>query len=253
MTARSRYRNSVTVTLGGLVVLAWALLWWLEQTPWGAVFHAHHGGPGAHAGHGMSGGLMAVFFVAGWVLMVIAMMLPATFPLVEVFRRLVRRRPDSGALLALLVTGYLAVWTVFGVGVYGAGQALRLVELPVAGGVAAGALFLVAGAFQFSQLKYRCLDQCRTPLAFVLARWPGNGSRKAAAFRIGAEHGAFCVGCCWALMLLMFAVATASLLWMMVLGILMAVEKNLSWGRSLGRPLGGVLLVVGLWLLAVAG
>lgn len=250
MTSRSRYRNSVNLTLAALVVLAWILLWWLERSPWGALFHAHAGNAAAaghHAGH-MSDGLTAVLFTAGWVLMVIAMMLPATFPLVEVFRRLVRKRPNSSVLVTLLVSGYLLVWTLFGVAVYLAGDVIRQTELPIEPAIAGGLLFLVAGAFQFSSLKYHCLERCRTPLAFVLARWDGHGSRRTAAFRIGFEHGAYCVGCCWALMLLMFAVATANLLWMMVLGILMAMEKNLPWGRTMGRPVGTVLLLVGAWL-----
>ena len=99
-----------------------------------------------------------------------------------------------------------------------------------------------AGLFQFSRLKYRCLDKCRTPLGFIAEHWRGRAPRRK-ALRLGLDHGAFCVGCCWALMLLMFVVGTGSLGWMLVLGAVMALEKNMPWGGRLSRPLGGVLLV----------
>ena len=99
----------------------------------------------------------------------------------------------------------------------------------------------VAGAFQFSSLKYRCLEKCRTPLSFVIERWRGQAQGRQ-AFVLGAHHGLFCVGCCWALMLLMFAVGTGSLGWMLLLAAVMAIEKNVRWGRRLSAPLGVALL-----------
>ena len=100
----------------------------------------------------------------------------------------------------------------------------------------------LAGLFQFSELKYRCLDKCRTPLSFVIERWRGRAERWN-ALRLGLHHGLFCLGCCWALMLLMFVVGAGSVGWMLVLGAVMAVEKNLPWGRRLAVPLGIILLV----------
>ena len=229
----------------GLVALAWAALWWLERSPWGVVFHLH-------AGHEMhspaidpAAPLGASLFVAGWVLMTVAMMLPATIPVAEVFRRLVSRRSNAPTLVALMLLGYLAVWTGLGVAVYALQLGLNgyLATLAPQGWATAAVLFLLAGGFQFSSLKYRCLDRCRTPLGFVLSRWHGR-RESLAAFRLGAEHGAFCVGCCWALMLLMFAVGTAHLAWMLLLGVIMGLEKNAPWGRRLGHPLGFVLLSV---------
>ena len=116
--------------------------------------------------------------------------------------------------------------------------------------IAAGT-FAFAGAYQFSSLKHRCLEQCRTPVAFVLARW-GRPRAQRAAFRLGVEHGVFCLGCCWSLMLVMFAVGLGSLAWMLGLAVVMATEKNVSWGRQLSRPVGALLLVWSL-VLAVAG
>jgi predicted metal-binding membrane protein len=100
----------------------------------------------------------------------------------------------------------------------------------------------VAGLYQFSSLKYACLDKCRSPLTFLTSRWQG-GNETAQALRIGVEHGLFCVGCCWSLMLLMFLVGTASVAWMLLLGVVMALEKNHPLGRRISAPLGWLLLL----------
>ena len=102
-------------------------------------------------------------------------------------------------------------------------------------------MLALAGLYQFSAIKYRCLDKCRTPLSFVVARWRGGAARRQ-AFALGLEHGAFCVGCCWALMLLMFVVGTGNVGVMLALGAIMAAEKNLPWGRRLSAPLGLALV-----------
>ena len=109
------------------------------------------------------------------------------------------------------------------------------------GWVIGAALVGTAGLFQFSSLKYRCLDRCRTTFGFVAERWRGVAPSRA-AFRIGLDHGAFCVGCCWALMLLMFVVGSGSVGWMLALGAIMAAEKNLPGGRRLSAPLGAALV-----------
>jgi len=101
----------------------------------------------------------------------------------------------------------------------------------------------------FSPLRDRCLDECRSPLGFVLNRWRGTSERREALL-MGVAHGAFCVGCCWTLMLLMFPFGAGSLAWMLVLGIVMAIEKNVPWGSRIGRPLGVVLLAMGLVVVA---
>lgn len=251
MDTKSTYRSWLAVSLGGTVAVAWGLLWWLERTPWGALFHAH-GGAHAHAGHALPLPLTAAAFVVGWTLMTVAMMLPSTFPLMEIFRRLVRRRRRPAVLVGMLTGGYLAAWAVLGALVFTAGRAIGGLELPMPAWAPAAGLFLLAGAFQFSALKYRCLEQCRAPLGFVLSRWSAATGEARRAWRIGFDHGLFCAGCCWALMLLMFAAASANLLWMFALGLVMAVEKNASWGRRIGEPLGVVLLAAGV-VIAGAG
>jgi predicted metal-binding membrane protein len=190
--------------------------------------------------------LPAVLYAGGWLLMIAAMMLPTTLPVLDVVRRMTRGEPGRRGILSLLVAAYVAAWLVFGVAAHLADLLVHAgaarVPWLIANGWALGAAVLAtAGLFQFSRLKYRCLDQCHTPLAFVLQRWHGE-SRERDALRVGWDHGLFCIGCCWALMLIMFVVGTGSLGWMIALAAVMAAEKNLPGGRRLRTPLGLALL-----------
>jgi len=174
------------------------------------------------------------------------MMLPTSVPLIVLFHRIVRGRPSATWLIGLVIVGYLTVWTLTGTSLQFVNWVLQAaisrISWPVASTTISGAVLLaVAGLYQFSSLKYACLDQCRSPLSFVTSRWQG-GKESIQSLRIGIEHGVFCVGCCWSLMLLMFLVGAGSLIWMLLLGILMALEKNLPWGRRLSAPIGVVLL-----------
>jgi predicted metal-binding membrane protein len=242
--------------LAALIVLAWlALLVWGES-PYSS-FLDH--GQFAEIELGLNwntAGLMAVF-VTGWTVMTIAMMLPTSLPLVTLFRRLVRRRQDSGLLVALLIAGYLATWSFFGLVAHLGDAGLhasvnRWHWLDDNSQLIAGSTLLFAGVYQFTPLKYACLDKCRSPLAFITEHWHGSNERLE-AFKLGIHHGIFCVGCCWSLMLLMFAVGIGNVAWMLVLGGVMAVEKNVSWGRSLSAPLGVALVIAGIAVLALGG
>ena len=246
------YRGAVFGLLGGLTLAAWLALWLWQRSPYGRFLE--HGG-WADAGllaslcRAVPGGdilVPAALYAAGWVLMTAAMMLPTVFPLLEIFRRLTRSRADSGRLLGAVVAGYLGVWALFGLLAHALDWALhRAVDasawLTFNGWVIGAAAVALAGAFQFSALKYRCLDKCRTPLSFVTEHWRGYAPLRH-AFLLGAHHGVFCVGCCWALMLLMFAVGTGNLGWMLALAAAMAVEKTARSGRRLAKPLGAGLL-----------
>jgi predicted metal-binding membrane protein len=211
------------------------------------------GGWLSHTGLGEAGAVSStrlLGFVVAWTLMSIAMMLPSTFPLVRVFLTITE---GSAGLLALLCAGYLGMWALFGVAALlvdaGLHQAIegsawlaaRPERLP-------GALLLGAGLFQFSPLKYSCLRQCRSPVGFVIQHWRG-ASRALRALRVGALHGVYCVGCCWALMLLMFAVGGAHVGWMLALAVVMFVEKAVVWGRPVTVGVGLVLAGWGLALL----
>jgi predicted metal-binding membrane protein len=231
--------------LGVLIVLAWLALWVWGQSPY-ARFLSHH-----HLGELRGSGLMLVF-IAGWIVMIVAMMLPTSLPLVASFHTLTNRRMDQGTLLTLLVLGYLCVWTLFGVMIYTGDlilhQAVEHNAWLRANAWALGAATVsMAGLYQFTPLKYHCLDKCRSPLSFIMGHWRGY-QEKAQAFRLGAHHGLFCLGCCWSLMLLMFAVGVGNLGWMLVLAAVMGVEKNMPWGKKISVPLGVFLLGRGLAL-----
>jgi predicted metal-binding membrane protein len=258
--ASSRHRRVFLPLLGGLVALAWISLWLWAGSPYGR--YLDHGdwtasGPAAVLCRVVPGGsfiVPAAFSAAAWILMTAAMMLPTTLPLFDAFARVSAGRADSRRLLVLLGLGYMAAWGAFGVLAHALHALLlwsvdRVPALAWHSGLIGAATLALAGAFQFSRLKQRCLDKCRTPLSFVMQHWRGRAAARQ-AFALGAHHGLFCVGCCWALMLLMFIMGAGSLGWMLALAAAMAVEKNLPWGRRLSTPL-GLALLAGAALLAL--
>ena len=246
-------RRTFLPLLGALIALAWLTLFLWSSSPYGR--YLDHGGwtdigfAAALCSALPAGRLLlpALLYVGGWVLMSAAMMLPTALPLLDIFGRLTQRRSDRGLLMAAAVGGYLLVWAGFGLAAHAMDAGLHAVILATpwlwlnAWIVGAGVL-AVAGGFQFTPLKYHCLDKCRTPFSFVHQHWRGQAPRRE-AFLLGAHHGVFCVGCCWAIMLLMFVVGTGSVGWMLLLAAVMAIEKNAPWGRRLSAPLG-----VGLFL-----
>jgi predicted metal-binding membrane protein len=243
-------RRPFALALAALVGLAWLTLWLWGQSPYGRLL--------SHEGIDAAGGgtLLALTFVGGWTLMIVAMMLPSSLPLVLMFGVLTRQRQDRLVLLGLLLLGYLATWATFGAVIHAGDLGLHAAVRQVnwLGGhawVIGAATLVAAGVYQFSPLKYRCLEKCRSPLSFITEHWRGRGER-AQAFRLGVHHGLFCVGCCWLLMLLMFAVGVGSLGWMLSLGAVMALEKNVRWGKRISAPLGVVLIAAG-FAVAVMG
>jgi predicted metal-binding membrane protein len=189
-------------------------------------------------------GVALLAFLLAWQVMIAAMMLPSSLPLVRLFAATSAGQPRPRAAMAGFLGGYAVVWSAFG--------ALALVfDLGVHGAVDSspwlsshdwligGSVLALAGAFQFTKLKDACLDKCRHPGHF-LRRYYERGA--AGGFRLGARHGAFCVGCCWALMLVMFAAGVASLIWMALLTALMVHEKT---RRSGARtvPVTGIALL----------
>jgi len=236
--------------LGGLLVAlagaAWLALWIWGASPYGRYLH-HEGGVGPLP-------IEATLFSAGWVLMIVAMMLPSSVPLVMTFGALVGRRRRPGRLVALLLAGYLAVWAGFGLAAWILDQGIHaavdaLPWLAAHPQLIIGSTLLVAGLWQFSPLRDRCLDECRSPLGFVLNRWRGVSEQRE-AFTMGIAHGAFCVGCCWSLMLVMFGVGLANVTAMLVLGGVTAIEKNLPSGRRLTHPLGVFLVLAAVYAVA---
>jgi predicted metal-binding membrane protein len=243
--APRRDRAILGAALGALAIAAWLTLWVWEGSPYGHYLHHSDGGLEP---------IEASLFAVGWVLMIVAMMLPSSVPLVVTFAALVGRRRRPGQLVVLLLAGYLLVWGAFGLaawiadrGIHAAVDALPwLAEHPQ---IIIATTLATAGLWQFSPFRDRCLDECRSPLGFVLNRWRGASERRE-ALTMGIAHGAFCVGCCWTLMLVMFGVGLASLSAMLVLGAITAIEKNLAWGRRISRPLGVILILAAVYAIA---
>jgi predicted metal-binding membrane protein len=232
-------------TLSAMIALAWLAMWQLGASPYAHyVHHSFLHGPLREVSL-----FAAVMFVAGWLVMTVAMMLPTSVPLLAMFAMVVRDRQNRRSLLVLVALGYLVVWTAAGVVAYalaaGIQAAVRVSWLNANPWVIGSAACIVGGAFQFSKIKYACLERCRSTFGFINEHWSGKSDRRD-AFRLGAHHGVFCVGCCWALMLTMITVGAGHLGWMLILGTVMALEKNVAWGRAVVKPVGLGLLLIGL-------
>lgn len=188
---------------------------------------------------------LALFLVT-WQVMTGAMMLPTTLPMVRMFARACGGQASPKLAVLTLCGAYAAVWAGFAAAALAGDRALHglvtrwrwLDERPW---LIAGGALIAAGAFQFSDLKERCLRECRHPASFLL-RYYRRGLRP--AWSLGARHGLFCLGCCWALMLVMFAVGVGNLVWMAALTGVMVIEKTSRQGRRL-VPIVGALLLAG--------
>jgi predicted metal-binding membrane protein len=227
-----------TVVLGGA---AWVVLALSQVGGWGR--YLHHDGI---AELDLAAGTAVLVFVVGWVLMLTATMVPTTLPLVSLFAVLVDRRPDRRALVGRLVAGYVVVWSFAGLIAYTGDLGVHAVVDAVPAldrhtWVLAATVLAVAGGYQLSASKERCLTRCRNPRALLFVRWRGAAPARE-AFAIGTAHGATCLSCCWALMLVMFAVGAGNVGWMLALGAAMAAEKTLPGGARLRVPVGVVLL-----------
>jgi predicted metal-binding membrane protein len=189
-----------------------------------------------------------------WVAMVLAMMLPTAAPMIMSAAGVAdaaARRHESAASPLAVMAGYVAVWSAFAVLAAAAQMALTRLALLDAGMATAsplfaGTVFIAAGAYQFSSVKDRCAANCQRPLPFFAAERGRSGG-----FRLGLRQGRYCVGCCWAMMLLMFAVGTMNLIWMAGLGLVMATEK-VAGTPLLSRLLGLVMFAIGTITIAVA-
>jgi predicted metal-binding membrane protein len=212
---------------GMLTGTAWLALWLWEQSPYGRYLDHQRWteiGVAAAICRALPAGdiaLPVLLYAGGWLLMTAAMMLPTALPLFRRFDTLVRPRADRRRLIAVLIAGYLLVWAGFGVTAHLLDMALHAAvpqsQWLVLNGWAIGAAVLAgAGLFQFSRLKYHCLDKCRTPYGFIVQHWHGPRPLRS-AFQLGFDHGLYCVGCCWAIMLLMFVVGMGNVGWMLAL------------------------------------
>jgi predicted metal-binding membrane protein len=230
-----------SVFLGGaaaVTALAWFSLLRMN-------FHSHH-----------SIDFTATFLM--WTVMMIAMMLPSALPFVFAFgaehrKRRARNLPYVPA--AVFLGGYFAMWTAFSAIAALVQQALHraaLLSSTTTGtnSVFAGGILIAAGVYQWTPFKDACLRHCRSPLSFLLSDWR-EGSL--GAFRMGIDHGLFCLGCCWLLMVLPFAAGMMNLLWMAAITVFILVEKAAPGGLWFGKIGGAALAGAGLWMIASVG
>jgi predicted metal-binding membrane protein len=230
----ARLRLALVGLLVGFAVLCW---WWtarrmsgMDDGPWTTL-----GGLG--------------WFVSVWVVMMAAMMFPSVAPTVALYAQMTRRRSALPGLA--FAAGYLLTWAAAGVAAYGIARVGGAVGSDAfawgsAGRWIAGATLLAAAVYELTPLKDACLGRCRSPLGTLLGSWR-SGLR--GALSMGVRNGAWCVGCCWALMASLFALGIMSLVWMAVVSALIAAEKLLRWQRVATYGTAAILLALGLVLL----
>jgi predicted metal-binding membrane protein len=193
---------------------------------------------------------------AMWAVMMVGMMLPSAAPMLLLYGVAARRQglgDGASRQIYALASGYLAMWALFSIGATAAQRILSalLIVSPMmtTGPTVGGVLLVVAGVYQLTPLKWACLQHCQTPLGFLMHHWrSGVGG----AFRMGIDHGAYCLGCCWALMLLLFAGGVMNLAVILGLTVFVAFEKLGPFGVQSARVSGGLLIAAGAWLL-IAG
>jgi predicted metal-binding membrane protein len=235
----------------GISILAWA---YMAHMAWG--MHGH-GMDMAMSQMQAWGVVDLVLLCVMWVVMMVAMMVPTAAPMVLLFATINRRRREQQGPFVpttVFLLGYLLVWTGFSVVIAVVQWGLHTVALlsptmvstsPALGGL----LLATAGVFQWTPLKYACLRHCRSPLGFLTTEWREGVH---GALTMGLRHGAYCVGCCWVLMSLLFVAGVMNLLWIAAITVFVLVEKVVPRGDIIGRAIGGGLVVAGLLLLSQA-
>lgn len=230
-----------------VLLIAAAVGWWWSAR---AMDHQMSAGDsmGAMSDHSVAVAMSLGAFLVAWLAMMAAMMLPAVAPVVGLYRRAVSA--GRAAPLPIFLSGYLLVWLVPGVPAYWAWR--RLAEpladgRPWAGRLAAGTL-LAAALWQVGPVKAMCLRHCRSPLSFFM-RHRGGLRRPMAAIKLGIAHGAFCLGCCWLLMVVLVALGTMNVYWMAGLAIVIFAEKVVTAGEWFSRATALAMAALGLYLL----
>lgn len=239
-TTPSLLQRERSLILGGLLILsalAWALLIWQSRMM-------------SNQAMGLTMGMSALLFIAIWIAMMIAMMFPTAAPMILMFSKISaskRKQERPFVPTWVFVSAYLLVWSLCGVVAYLLALGIEQVaaqSMWLMGNAArlGGVVLLVAGLYQLSPLKNICLSKCRTPLQFILSSWhDGYGG----AFRMGLEHGAYCLGCCWLLFVILFPLGIMNLAVMALLTALIFAEKALPVGRQISLLAGVGLIVYG--------
>ena len=238
--------------MAGLVALA-ALAWLhIAHTAAGMSAHTGMSMPTAPAWDAEETASLALM----WIVMMIAMMIPSVAPVILLFAGLSRRRRIQGVLatpVSVFLLGYLIAWTGYAILAAITQSALHSAALlspamESASPLLGGAILILAGVYQWLPLKGACLSHCRSPLGFFSTEWREGVS---GALQMGLRHGSYCVGCCWALMALLFVAGVMNLLWVTLLAVFVLAEKVVPNGRLLGRITGAALAGYGLWVLGL--
>lgn len=262
---RRRELGAVLVALVGTTLLAWLYLAQLASSMGGVSMSSDMAmPPGMSMDVPMSAtGLrpwgpveLGMTFLM-WAVMMVGMMVPTAMPMTLIYMGVVRKAREDGAVVAptlIFVAGYLGVWALFGLLATGAQWALEsaalLSPMVVSTSPLLGAgLLVVAGVYQLTPAKHACLSHCRSPVHFIAHHWRGG---TVGALRMGASHGLYCLGCCWALMLLLFVGGVMNLLWIAAIAFFVLLEKVLPYGRVPSWVAGAAMVAGGVVLLARA-
>ena len=245
-------RGLVIVGLAGITACAWAYL-----VPSSLDMYGSMDGPAAWMMEASWDARYLFLIFIMWAVMMVAMMLPSALPTILLFRRAILNDPQVRAPVArtyAFAAGYVLAWTGFSVGAtllqWGLAEATLLSPMMIAASPwLGGGLLVIAGAYQWTPLKNACLEHCRSPFAFLVEHWEPGAPH---ALRIGLSHGLYCVGCCWALMLLLFVGGVMSLVWIGAIAGFVLLEKLAPYGVQGGRLSGLGLVLAGAWVLVSA-
>jgi predicted metal-binding membrane protein len=237
-------RNLILASLLVLAAAAWALLAWQAMADDGEM------------AMGLTMGMAAPLFMAMWVAMMVAMMFPASAPMILMFARVHAGKRERGQPFVptwVFVSSYLLVWTLSGVVAYGAATGAEVLAeqwiwlMDNAARIGGGVLVL-AGVYQLSPLKRSCLSKCRTPLDFILGSWRDG---YVGSFRMGLEHGSYCLGCCWLLFVILFPLGVMNVGAMVAITLLIFAEKSLPRGETIAQVAAVALVAYGALVVSV--
>lgn len=249
LTARIHLDGTIALLLA-VIAAAWAFSAWAERTGVATLLHHH-----TLYHSGLPFWRAALLLLAGWQAMTAAMMLPSSLPLIRLYVFTARGKPGFFAGVSLFLVGYFAVWSGFALIAFAGDMRLHLLVhtwswLAAHSQIIPATTLGVAALYQVTPVKDACLRKCRHPAAY-LRRYYQRGA--VSGLQLGLGHGVFCIGCCWALMLVMFAAGVAHLFWMGVLAMVMLAEKTLPRGGRLVRPVAVCLSVPAVCALLLPG
>ena len=248
-TMRAKDRPALRWATPACLVALSVVGWWWSARMASAMSSAASAMDGMDGMDGMGGTAISLAsFVVAWSAMMAAMMAPAIAPVVKLYGR--AAAAGRVAPLPFFVAGYLAVWTSMALPAFFAWRALLgpIADARPWAGRLAGLVLVAAAIWQLTPLKSVCLRHCRSPISFFL-RFGSNAARASGALRMGVAHGAFCIGCCWALMAVLVALGTMNLAWMAALALLIVLEKNARAGERIASLAAMAFAAVGVLLL----